>query len=270
MHERVFPLRGKSNRQITRNYHISLFQAADSEAGTDPETYSKHPIICAKGTLFHALRKASLTAEAALAAPLFLICVIVLVSMLDIYGLYVRRLLQLQAEAEQYGAALQTPGIQGDVIDLASPVEWDVPGFGLFGGHVSAACRARVRPWTGRDRSRNGDDENEGEKLVYVTEHGQVYHTNAACTHIDLSLHAEESGALDTLRNSHGSCYHACEKCVGSGQVNSIVYITDDGERYHNSAACSGLKRSVHLVPASEAGNLPLCSRCGSLDRDPH
>ena len=213
-----------------------------------------------KGPFFHALRRGSLTVEAALTAPLFIFCMIALICMTDISGLYARRQVQLQEQAEMSGAA---EGAGPRVIDLAQPVEWDVPGFGLFGGHVSIACRARVRSWAGRDLSRNDGADPEEDSLVYVTEHGHVYHTDASCTHIDLSLHAADSGSLEDLRNSAGGRYHACEKCVGSGNVNATVYITDDGDRFHNSASCSGLKRTVHLVPLSEAGDLPLCSRCG-------
>ncbi len=214
-----------------------------------------------KGPFFHALRRGSLTVEASLAAPLFLFCMIALICMTDIYGLYVRQQIRLQEQAEMSGAAA-VPGQA--VIDLPRPAEWDVPGFGLFGGHVSIACRARVRAWTGRDLSRNEGTEPEEEQLVYVTEHGRVYHTDAACTHIDLSLHAADSGSLEHLRNTSGGRYHACEKCVGSGNVNAVVFITDEGDRFHNTASCSGLKRSVHLVPVTETGDLPLCSRCGA------
>ncbi len=214
-----------------------------------------------KGPFFRALRQGSMTVEAALAAPLFLICMVALICMTDMYGMYVRQLVRLQEQAEINGAAAAAGQ---DIVDLPGSFIWDVPGFGLFGGHARIACRARVRTWTGRDPARNEGCEEEGGRLVYVTEHGRVYHTDPACSHIDLSLHPADSGELEHLRNAGGSRYHACDKCVGHGTVNATVFITDDGDCFHNSAACSGLRRTVRLVTLEEAGSLPHCSRCAA------
>ena len=65
---------------------------------------------------------------------------------------------------------------------------------------------------------------------------------------------------LTALRNASGGRYSPCEKCGGDGS--GIVYITNEGDRYHNTIECSGLKRSVRCVPLSEAGGRAPCSRC--------
>ena len=256
------PAYRKRHDQPFKKNFLALFQVHSVTTGVKSPQDSCDPIYCAKGPFFHALRRGSLTVEAALAAPLFLFCVIALICMMDMYGLYVKQLVNLQVQAEQAGAAAAAVGTGPQVIDLCVPAEWTVPGFGVFGGHVRIACRARVRPWTGRDPSRSSGADPEADRLVYVTEHGRVYHTDSSCTHIDLSLHAVSSASLPDRRNADGGHYHACEKCVGSGGVQATVFITEEGDCYHNTAGCSGLKRSVHLVPLSEAGELPVCSRC--------
>ena len=124
--------------------------------------------------------------------------------------------------------------------------------------------RAKVRAWTGRVTS-SGDGESQSgqgdSEYVYVTATGSVYHEDEECTHLKLSVHTTDKVSLETLRNSNGAIYHACEKC--GDQAGSIVYITNEGNRYHSSLSCSGLKRTVKQVTREEAGNMRACSKCG-------
>ncbi|MDO4343584.1 MAG: hypothetical protein Q4C50_02150 [Eubacteriales bacterium] len=132
---------------------------------------------------------------------------------------------------------------------------------------VKSALRARVRAWTGRDGNGSGsgqeeqDGEGEQEETVFVTETGHVYHKDENCTHIRLSIHSVSREHVAHLRNESGGKYHACERCGGG--TGSTVYITDYGDRYHSSAGCSGLKRSVLSVPVSEVKDWRACSKCG-------
>ena len=211
--------------------------------------------------------RGSLTVEAALAVPLFFFCVITLVSMLEMYGIYVRELTVLQQKAEKEGiylAAVQSDAVTE--IDLRTQVPFQIRGIPLFQRTVRISVRARVRPWTGRRASDNGGQEEEGDHLVYVTDYHSVYHTSSRCTHLNLKVSSVSARGLAWKRNSYGARYHACEKCVGKGGKNAIVYITPDGDCYHNSSECSGLKRSTHLVPESEVKNLRKCSRCQALE----
>ena len=89
---------------------------------------------------------------------------------------------------------------------------------------------------------------------------GNVYHKSRDCTHIRLSVRQEPESRVSGLRNVDGGKYHPCEKCGGSG---SRIYVTDTGDRYHSSAACSGLKREVIEIPLSQAEGWKACSRCG-------
>lgn len=123
--------------------------------------------------------------------------------------------------------------------------------------------RARVRAWTGRDTGGEGDaDGGEGDgTFVYVTETGSVYHDDPNCTHLKLSIREVDASELDSLRNNSGGKYHKCEKC--GGEAAGEVYITSEGDRYHSSLSCSGLKRTVRQVSKEELGDMKACSRCG-------
>lgn len=124
--------------------------------------------------------------------------------------------------------------------------------------------RARVRAWTGRSISGEdaGDGEGQGGAYVYVTETGSVYHDDPDCTHLRLSIRLVDAGSLEFLRNKSGGKYHACEHCADASPM-GMVYITNEGNRYHSSLSCSGLKRTVRQVAKDDIGSLRPCSRCG-------
>ena len=125
--------------------------------------------------------------------------------------------------------------------------------------------RSCVRAWTGRTGSGGeGGDETDtpAAATVYVTEYGQVYHTDPDCSHIRLTIMQVPLSEVEGLRNVYGSRYHTCEKCGRAS--GSQVYITTDGDRYHSSLDCSGLKRTVREMTAEEAEGLRPCSKCAA------
>lgn len=127
--------------------------------------------------------------------------------------------------------------------------------------------RAKVRAWTGRipPKKKEEQEDEEGDtstEMVYMTETGSVYHNDPECTHLKLSVTPVSADSVFDRRNSHGGIYHACEKC-GSAPHGDTLYITKEGNRYHTTLECSGLKRTVRQVPKSEAEHLWPCTRCG-------
>ena len=100
-------------------------------------------------------------------------------------------------------------------------------------------------------------------KYTGIAENGSVYHLSERCTHLKLSISAIASGQIRTARNENGGRYKACEKCVGNSQAEDTVYIAREGDHYHNSLGCSGLKRVVNEVPYTEVLGKRRCSRCG-------
>lgn len=215
------------------------------------------------GVSFHALRKGSLTAEAALAFPIFFMTVVCMISIMNVYRTVNDRASALRDITEAAAAAAD---VSDDElwIDITVP-EYFKPYFlpdGLRGAVIPV--RGRVRAWNGRSDSETESASSSGEKYVYVTANGSVYHTSSGCTYLELSTRSVSLSAVGFQRNSSGSKYKPCEKCCRYGCDSPVVYITDDGDRYHSSYECSGLKRSVRLVPESSVKDLCECTRCAA------
>lgn len=122
--------------------------------------------------------------------------------------------------------------------------------------------RSRKRAWIGAGQQDGGGEHKGTEDQVYVTETGTVYHLYEDCTHIKLSVQSVAAGEVQQKRNDNGGIYKACEKCCRQGTDSAVLYITRDGDRYHSTLGCSGLKRQVMAIPEKEAAGRPLCSRC--------
>ena len=143
-------------------------------------------------------------------------------------------------------------------IQAAYKIRVPVPFFSI--APVSYKETMRIKAWTGYEAGGFGEED---DQIVYVTDTGMVYHKDSHCTHLDLSIRAENSENLGSLRNESGGKYHACEKCVHKNHAGGNVYITNQGDRYHSSLTCSGLKRTVYTVRISEVPGKRACSKCG-------
>ena len=213
-----------------------------------------------KGILSH-LRCASLTVEAALIIPMFFMAVICIVGIMGIYPKTLETMVSLRDDA-QLAASVVTG--DGEIwITLPETVEFSPLFLPAGVGTVKVSCTGSVRGWTGRDESSYGSLLDSAPKYVYVTENGTVYHTNSSCTHINLSISRVSASELEGLRNENREKYKACEKCA-KGDMSDMVYITDYGDRYHNSVSCSELKRTVKLVDISKLSGMSECSKCMS------
>ena len=85
-----------------------------------------------------------------------------------------------------------------------------------------------------------------------------VYHETRSCTHLMLSVKQIPTASLKGLKQ-----YGACGHCTKGKKKGSVVYVTDEGDCYHYTIHCSGLKRTVYMIRKEEAGGKPACSRCG-------
>ncbi len=150
-----------------------------------------------------------------------------------------------------------------DIINLVDRYRIDVP-FDLLGTYDPYAIdRVRVRAFTGYDNLKHKhDNDSEPEEMVYVTESGTVYHRSLGCSHLNFNIRSVDFGALDSERANNGAKYYACEYCAKHGGDPAVVYVTDDGNRYHTTLGCPALKRTIHEVPLSDV-SLPPCSECG-------
>ena len=116
-----------------------------------------------------------------------------------------------------------------------------------------------TRAWTGgKILEKESGAWMDGEKAVYIAEHGLVYHVDPMCSHIHLTIFMVGEGQT--------SGYTACEKCMQDGMEHGqTFYITETGEHYHSRLGCSGLKRQVSQIYMTDVGTkgyVP-CSRCG-------
>lgn len=151
---------------------------------------------------------------------------------------------------------------EGSYVDLcvtyriSNPVAfWGLTGY-------SMNQRARCHKWIGNTTVRS-----EEEQYGYKTEEGSVYHLYSDCSYLDLSIRAAAAETVEGLRNASGGKYQPCERCRAYEDRWELYYITDHGGAYHCSLACSGLRRTVYILPLSELEGYPLCSKCRERQR---
>ncbi len=124
-----------------------------------------------------------------------------------------------------------------------------IPIYSRFYGHV----------WNGYDVEKRLQTDAE-DIYVFITKNGTVYHRNRYCAYLNPSIEAVHYEDIEKRRNKNGGIFYECERC--GGVKATVVYITEQGNRYHTTMECSGLKRTVYSVLLSEAGRPP-CSKCG-------
>lgn len=132
--------------------------------------------------------------------------------------------------------------------------------------NYSSTCRIHTRAFTGvENRSDSGDFK---DKEVYITPTGRVYHTHKDCTYLKLTISKVFYRDLNNMRNTGGGKYKPCEVCLKNRTVTegSSVYITNYGDRYHCNRACSGIKRTINSVMLSQVGNRTICGKCALKD----
>ena len=244
--------------------------------------------------ILRAYRKASLTLETALILPLFAMALLTLVSVIPAFlaGQRMQALLLTKAETlavsctDGHNEALSAvrdefvdslaaedlrfiengkEGIDmsGSILDDPEYIELSVsceliPLTGFFEMlkiRYSRGCLVHI--WCGYENGFFPDDE-----YVYVTNDSEVYHIDRQCSHIMLRIRETSPEQVKALRNDGGSRYKPCEICHAK-LSDQKLFITPDGDRYHNSITCSGLKRTVYAIRKSEIGDRRPCSRCG-------
>ncbi len=144
-------------------------------------------------------------------------------------------------------------------IELVAEYRLRLPWLLLGGRSLPVIQRQVCRAWTGYSGEMHESDK---EKYVYITPYGTVYHENAGCKYLDLSIQMIPEEDREERRNKNGGHYGACEKCCHGSFNGGMVYITDYGTCYHQSLGCSGLKRTVYLVPLSEVQGRGPCKGC--------
>lgn len=205
----------------------------------------------------------SITVEAALVLPLFLFAMVNILSlflMFESYGVQLARLHQSGRQLSVLAYAQGTDTAKQDV-ELVS-AEYVKPLVNLMGYRgclVVSGCV--MHKWIGYDLSGTAASGREEEEMVFVAAHGEVYHESRNCSYLNPDIRTVTTQNVIFMKNRDGIAYTPCQSCQGHGE---LVYITDDGERYHSSIGCSGLKRTIDCVPKKSAlqGGRHACSRC--------
>ena len=155
-----------------------------------------------------------------------------------------------------------------DVVDLCAYYECQIPVLFFRVNSLSCVQRVHMVNWTGVDRQKlygQKEEDSADEEMVYIAETGTRYHRYEDCSHLKLSIHTCTYAQIGFKRNTSGGKYKPCHLCVGNKKISedTIVYYTDDGDRYHVLKECSSLKRTVKQVKLSEVETtMPECSRC--------
>ena len=249
-----------------------------------------------RGTSFFACQKASLTVEAAVIVPLvagflsvilFFFRVLLVQASVEEALMYAGRQTAVESclvESEEalflcaemhllkaleekgiadaylkngrYGVRLLGSRFIGEKIvlyaeyDMSLPVEF----FGIE--NIRLFSTNQFRKWTG--------DYIDGSTVewVYITPTGEVYHVDAGCRVLDLSVHAVSVEKIEDERGKNGQKYVMCSRCEGLEMENGWVYCTDYGSVYHKNTACSSLKRTIERIEKSKVEDRRACSFC--------
>ncbi len=158
---------------------------------------------------------------------------------------------------------LKSSIMQDDVIDIIA--SYRVRPFIKVIGFPDFPMENRYygRAWTGYDVERGGSGENKEDPIVYVADTGVVYHVARNCTYLCPSIEMISIAMKEEARNENGGKYHACERCGDNG-MQPILYVTLQGNRYHSSLQCSGLKRTIYVIHLSEVNGKGQCTKCGN------
>ena len=114
----------------------------------------------------------------------------------------------------------------------------------------------RQRAYVGFKSDDTDEDIEDDAITVYVAENESVYHVDSNCSHLNISVFTREKNQAQT------DGYSSCEIC--GSRCGDLVYVTEDGEKYHSTKSCSGLKRTIYQISIENVGNLSCCSRCGN------
>ncbi len=242
--------------------------------------------------------RASITIEASLVIPIFLFAILCLIYTMEIQALQIQIRFAVENAAKEEAAQMGVVPVVNAVrlkhnivnqigkerldhsiiINGAEGIRCNQSYLSVFHDeiHVKAQYKIRlpfpkftkmelplhqeliVKAWTGK---KNKTQEEGADAIVYLTKYGRVYHEDSACTYLAPSINYVSYNKIGKLRNRYGEKYKRCAKC-SYGKPISGVYISEQGNKYHHSLNCSGLKRSIYAVKRSEVGGRKGCSKC--------
>lgn len=156
--------------------------------------------------------------------------------------------------------------VSGGMLDIRATYKVSIPLLPEKLFSFSVTQRLHRHMWVGisvdtSDTDSDEDSTDTDSDIVYITKYGTVYHLYKDCSALKRSIKSCAYSSISEKTNSSGSHYTACELCI-HGNANAIVYITTDGNKYHNSSSCSSLIRYIEEVSKDSVGDKGLCSYC--------
>lgn len=207
--------------------------------------------------------QASMTVEASLVFSLFLFFLVNVFSLIFLfiqYGEGIKELHQQGKELAVYAYAGKAMEGTDGLIRLKRTEAVKSPFSLMAMPECKMIVQCVIKPWTGYEMEA-GDSPGQEETIVYMAEYGEVYHKSRHCTHLALSVRVAAFSHLAEMRNQSGGRYTPCEYCKDQGSF-GVAYVAEQGNRYHFSLGCQGLKRTVKGIYLSQISGVPACSKC--------
>lgn len=135
--------------------------------------------------------------------------------------------------------------------------------------HIPVTVRSCRRLWMGtvsqKPESESEDEQEPEETIVYVTANGVVFHRSLDCRVLHIRPVAVPAAEVGNYRNASGGKYYPCDYCCrGKPVLAGVVYITNEGVRYHADRDCGEITRYIRKIPLSEAEEkYRPCHYCG-------
>ncbi len=212
-------------------------------------------------SFFHRRLNGSMTVEAAFIIPFFLFFMVNMFAILLSFGAYSKTLSMLHQQGKHMAILAHGSESGEEMVNLTKVQEIApmVPLIAFPTSYTVVSCN--IRKWNGYDAAAHHGT-NQEEEWVYIAESGEVYHRSRGCRYLNPTIHCASIDSISGKRNRSGEKYTKCRTC---GWINGLdlVYITENGNRYHKTLQCSGLKRTVRSVPISKVGGRRPCSKCG-------
>lgn len=210
-------------------------------------------------------KEGSLTVEASLVVPLFILCIVTLIGIVvwfqkaeviqlrlsetarivSIGGYIKDKNVDAQNENENDDIVLKMPYVMSSTIMIPRVLK------------PILMQQCVTRKFIGVDKLEDGDED----EIVYMTPNGSVAHKSSGCTYIKSSLISVEGNSIGSRRNTSGGKYYPCRKCVKEEQ--NMYYVTEYGTRYHADLACSVIARNAYPIKLSVLKKVKMCSKCG-------
>lgn len=131
---------------------------------------------------------------------------------------------------------------------------------GILGIKVAIPCIQSVytRAFLGKSLKDKGK-----EKIVYITTGQTVYHIHRQCSYLNLSIQQISEADFFHKADVYQKQYSVCTVCKNK-KCYGFVYVTEDGKKYHNTLSCKSLKRTIERVMLKDVYDRRPCSRCSS------